>query len=224
MKWSLCLIATVIAAYLLGSINFAVILTHVLHKTDIRKVGTHNPGTANIGRYLGRGWGALVLLLDIGKGLAPLFLARKYLFTGNDYADYFALFLCGMAAILGHCRPLYYHFKGGGGLATSIGVFSFFVPVEFFCAMLTAFLIARIFFRHLGFSISQITPLLFIILTPVFVILSDLLFHLHISGRITLGSHPWYVVTGVIVLSAYIAWLNAGIGVKRLKELIIKNK
>lgn len=64
MNW-LCLILFIITAYLLGSVNPAIIITRLAKGVDIRTLGTHNPGTSNVRRNLGLGWGILVLFLDI---------------------------------------------------------------------------------------------------------------------------------------------------------------
>lgn len=132
-------------AYLAGSINFAILISRWVRGVDIRSLGNKRPGTANVGREIGKGWAALVLAGDLAKGLVPLILAKSFLFPGDNYADYFALFLTGMSAIAGHCWPVYFSFRGGGGLATAIGIYMYFIPIEFFAAMLIGFITVQLF-------------------------------------------------------------------------------
>jgi glycerol-3-phosphate acyltransferase PlsY len=211
---SMCLIL----AYLAGSINFAILISRWIKGIDIRAVGNRNPGTANVSREVGRGWAALVLVGDLAKGLIPLFLAKAFLFSGEHYADYFALLLTGIAAIAGHCWPLYHGFKGGRGMATSIGIFMFFIPVEFFAAMLLAFLTVQLLFRNKKYSVGQLTPMIFVPLSVLLVILSSLFLDTTLFNTFKTGGHPWYVVASVMILSAYIIVVNRRIVQGRLSK------
>lgn len=120
------LLAAVAASYLFGSVNYAILITRRVAGVDIRSLGTRNAGTANVGRNAGKLWAALVLLLDILKGLIPLLLAKSFLFPGSGWRDTLALFAVGIAAVGGHCRPVFHRFKGGGGIATSLGIYFLF--------------------------------------------------------------------------------------------------
>jgi glycerol-3-phosphate acyltransferase PlsY len=204
----LFLFLSLILTYLAGSINFAVLISRWAKGVDIRSIGNKNPGTANVGREVGRGWAALVLAGDLAKGIVPLVLARSFLFPEDHYTDYFALFLTGMSAIAGHCWPLYFRFKGGGGLGTSIGIYMFFIPVEFFAAMVLAFITVQVFLRKKKYSVGQLTPMIFVPLAPILVILCNLLPDTTLFNTLKLGGHPWYVVVGVIALSTYIFIIN----------------
>jgi glycerol-3-phosphate acyltransferase PlsY len=207
-------------AYLAGSINFAILISRWTRGIDIRTVGNYNPGTANVGREVGRGWAALVLAGDLAKGLIPLILARLFFFPEENYTDCFALFLTGMSAITGHCWPLYFRFRGGGGLATSIGVYMFFIPLEFFAALVIAFIIVQVFFRKKKYAVGQIIPMVFVPLTPVLVILGNLMHYTSLFGTLKAEEHPWYVVVGVITLSVYIVIVNG----RTVAERFSKNK
>ncbi|MBR2498202.1 MAG: glycerol-3-phosphate acyltransferase [Clostridia bacterium] len=116
-----------VASYLFGNINWALIISK-LKKTDIRKLGSGNPGTLNMSRNLGLKFGLLTFFLDILKGAIPtlvvFFVCAQRKFIGTDFlvAD-FAVFLCGLCAVLGHIYPIMLKFKGGKGIATTIGVF-----------------------------------------------------------------------------------------------------
>jgi glycerol-3-phosphate acyltransferase PlsY len=212
------LIICAFAGYLAGSINFAILISRWAKGIDIRTVGNRNPGTANVGREIGKGWASLVFAGDLAKVLVPLILIRILLFPGESKSDYLALFLTGIMAITGHCWPLYHHFKGGGGLATSIGVYSFFIPVEFIASLLVGFFIVVLFFRKEKYAFGQMIPMFFVILAPLFTILSTLFLEIHLGEKLQVGGHPWYVVTGVIVLSAYIGLINIRIVQQRFKK------
>ena len=116
-----------VASYLFGNINWALIISK-LKKTDIRKLGSGNPGTLNMSRNLGLKIGLLTFFLDIMKGVIPslviFFVSGERKFAGTEFivAD-FAIFLCGFCAVLGHIYPIFLKFKGGKGIATTIGVF-----------------------------------------------------------------------------------------------------
>jgi len=112
-----------LAAYLLGSVSFAVVLVRWRFATDIRTEGSGNAGATNVLRFHGRGLAALVALLDVAKGAAAVLLAR--LVTADPrYAA-----AAGLAAILGHVFPLYHGFRGGKGVATAFGAFLALAPV-----------------------------------------------------------------------------------------------
>jgi glycerol-3-phosphate acyltransferase PlsY len=204
----LSLFLSLALGYLSGSISFAILIARWVRGVDIREVGNKNPGTANVGRELGIGWAALVLLGDLAKAAVPLVLARLFFFPEEHYTDYFALFLTGMSVITGHCWPLYFEFRGGRGLATSIAVYMFFIPVEFFVTLVIAFVTVKVFFRKKKYSVGMLTPMIFVPLAPVLLILSNRLFNTQLFNTLKLGGHPWYVVTGVVAMSVYIFFVN----------------
>jgi acyl phosphate:glycerol-3-phosphate acyltransferase len=116
------LIVAVLAAYLIGSIPFALLLARQ-RGTDLRLVGSGNLGAANVMRASGPAAGVLVALLDIGKGAASVWLAARVSDGGELPA------LAGLAAIIGHIYPVWLRFRGGKGVATACGVFSMLTPV-----------------------------------------------------------------------------------------------
>lgn len=101
--------------YLSGSLPFAVWITRLAKKVDVRDAGSGHATTTNTIRQAGFGWGALVLVLDITKGFLPTYLAIKY--TGNNWV----VALTAGLAVVGHCWPLLAKFRGGMGLATTGG-------------------------------------------------------------------------------------------------------
>ncbi len=112
------------AGYAVGGIPFGYILA-CARGIDIRKVGSGNVGATNVGRALGRKWGLLALALDIAKGYFPVAYAAPALaeLFGASSAEY-ALSAMGLGAIMGHVFTPWLGFRGGKGVATSIGVFA----------------------------------------------------------------------------------------------------
>ena len=111
----------IIAAYLLGSIPFGLLLAKA-QGIDLRNIGSGNIGATNVGRALGKKWAYVCFVLDCLKGLLPMLLAR--LLVGSDAtAGELALWLVvGSAAVIGHIFPAYLRFKGGKGVSTSLGM------------------------------------------------------------------------------------------------------
>ncbi len=129
----------IIGAYLLGSIPFGFIIAKA-HGKDLRSIGSGNIGATNVARALGRNWAAFCFLLDVLKGLIPMlatmFIAKRLLTQSQAQQ---VLFIClwlavGIAAILGHIFPLYLKFRGGKGVATSLGVALGLWPYYTMCA------------------------------------------------------------------------------------------
>lgn len=111
-----------LGAYLLGAVPFGLIIG-LARGIDIRKQGSGNIGATNAGRLLGKRWGYLCLLLDILKGAIPTSVARLLLVGGEPSAQTQVFWLMvGVAAVLGHVFPIYLGFRGGKGVATTIGV------------------------------------------------------------------------------------------------------
>lgn len=218
------LLIGVLVGYLAGSINFAIPLSRWARGIDIRNAGSKNPGTANVGREVGRGWAVLVLMGDLAKGLIPLFLAKIFMFPEDHFADYLALFMIGMSSITGHCWPVFYRFRGGGGLATSIGIYMFFIPLEFLTVLLVSFLSVQIFFRRKRYAYGQLVPMLFIPLAPVVTLICDLFLDMKLLGSIQIGGHSWYVTGGISLLSFYIVMINIRIVRARLSPGHSKTK
>ena len=116
--WS---VAAVVAGYLIGSVDFGVIVPRLLG-VDIYDIGSGNPGTTNVLRSMGKGTAAVVLTGDFLKGLAAAALGAA---AGTEATG----FAAGSAAVLGHCFPLWHRFKGGKGVATAGGMVLWMSPV-----------------------------------------------------------------------------------------------
>ncbi|MCK8823926.1 glycerol-3-phosphate 1-O-acyltransferase PlsY [Fuchsiella alkaliacetigena] len=114
----------ILISYLLGSIPFGLLVSKTVKGVDIRDYGSGNIGATNAYRIMGFGLGVLVALLDIGKGYVSVLLARQ-LFGPEVYS---VLILAGILAIAGHNWPIFLKFKGGRGVATSVGVLINLMP------------------------------------------------------------------------------------------------
>ncbi len=114
----------IVLAYLMGSISFSILIAKKVAKIDIRKHGSGNAGATNTLRVLGKGPGILVLLLDAIKGVVAI-LITKYVFHGGDWV----VALSGLAAVVGHNWPIFFGFRGGKGVATTIGVLLTLAPI-----------------------------------------------------------------------------------------------
>jgi glycerol-3-phosphate acyltransferase PlsY len=196
------------AAYLYASLNWAILITRRVRGVDIRRLGTGNPGAANVGRNLGTHWGALVYFLDLSKSLLPLAAGRLWLFPGAGPWDYAALALTGIAAIAGHCRSVFHGFRGGGGISTSMGVFLFFIPVEFVASVLLGFGAAMSLQRRVRFPMGQWTPILFVALAPLLTLALNWTVRVPLWGRVSIGGHPWWEVAGTFAFSFFILAMN----------------
>jgi len=103
-----------VLGYALGSIPFGLLLAKAAGKGDIRSIGSGNIGATNVLRTGSKGLAAVTLLLDGAKGLAAVWLAWRYWPDGAP--------LAAIGAVLGHCFPVWLRFKGGKGVATTLGV------------------------------------------------------------------------------------------------------
>jgi glycerol-3-phosphate acyltransferase PlsY len=112
-----------VASYLLGAIPFGLLIARS-HGVDLRKVGSGNIGATNVSRALGKKWFYVCFFLDMAKGLLPMLLATAWGLVDKDVTlGQLGMWLAvGCAAILGHVFPIYLKFKGGKGVATSLGV------------------------------------------------------------------------------------------------------
>jgi glycerol-3-phosphate acyltransferase PlsY len=140
------LLAT-LAAYLIGSLPFGFLTARLVAGIDIRKAGSGNIGATNVARVLGAKWGALVLVLDLLKGLLPVLLL-PYAVLSADHPDFLHVQVgCGLATIVGHMFPCWLGFRGGKGVATALGVIlvlAWQATVVAFATFAVTFLIWRI--------------------------------------------------------------------------------
>ena len=129
---------SVLIGYLLGSIPFAYIFTRLAAGKDVRKVSGGNVGARNTWRNIGKPVGIATAFFDITKGVASVFIASRLnnspILSNFNLATCFVL-AAGLAAVAGHIWPLYLGFRGGNGLATTLGVLVFVMPWEVVVAL-----------------------------------------------------------------------------------------
>ena len=118
----------VAGSYLVGSIPFGLFLAKLATGKDVRAVGSGNIGATNVARAAGRTAAVATLLLDALKGFLPAFFASKSADSSSLGAA------CGVAAVIGHCFPVWLRFRGGKGVATGLGVTGALAPLAALCA------------------------------------------------------------------------------------------
>jgi len=162
-----------LAAYLLGSISFAVVVSRIMGLPDPHSYGSKNPGATNVLRTGNKLAAALTLIGDTGKGALAVVLAAMY--TGADPAIGYDAPIAGAMALLGHLYPVFHGFQGGKGVATAAGVLlalnpwlglgvlaTFAIIIAFFRMVSLASMIAAVFAVFWAWSLFGFAPI-----TPV---------------------------------------------------------
>lgn len=126
MSTALALPLAIVAAYIIGSIDFAVVVGRI-YGVNIHEEGSGNPGASNVLRTLGRLPAAMVFVGDLLKGTVAAAMGTIASGTANPMSHW--ALLAGLAAVLGHCYPVFHRFKGGKGVATAGGVLLWVVPL-----------------------------------------------------------------------------------------------
>lgn len=181
------LLATV-AAYLLGSLSFAVIVSRAMGLADPRTFGSKNPGATNVLRSGSKDAAVITLLLDAAKGWLPVVLVQEY---GKPWGlGDGTVALAGLAAFLGHLYPVFFRFEGGKGVATAAGVLLGLSGWLGLATLLTWGIVA-LFFRY-----SSLASLVAAAFAPFFYLLGDRL--------------AWYAATpitvSIFVMSLLLVW------------------
>ena len=133
-----------VAAYLLGSIPFGLILAKLFGVGDVRKAGSGNVGATNVARVAGPLAGILTLVLDAAKGAAAVWLAARF---ANESVAWMTF--AGLAALAGHCFPVWLRFRGGKGVATAAGMFLVLCPPALLGSVLV-FILVVVFSRYVS--------------------------------------------------------------------------
>lgn len=115
-------VITAIIAYLIGSINFSVILSKKMAGFDVREKGSGNAGTTNMLRSVGKKAAALTLICDILKGIVAILIAMFIGWAFQVENQSLLVQIAGIAVVIGHTFPVFFGFKGGKGVATSLGI------------------------------------------------------------------------------------------------------
>lgn len=146
----------IISAYLLGSVSSAVLICKMTGLPDPRAVGSHNPGATNVLRIGGKKTAVAVLLCDMLKGTIPVwgayFLGIEALMLG----------VIAIAACLGHMYPLFFHFKGGKGVATALGAIAP-IGLDLTAMIMATWLVIAVVFRY-----SSLAALVTVLLAPFY--------------------------------------------------------
>lgn len=145
------MILLAILSYFAGSIPFGLIIGKVIKGIDLRDHGSGNIGATNAWRVLGKGWGLTCLLLDALKGLLPVAFFPTIFFASDDPRFPHAFVLAGLATIVGHMFPCWLGFRGGKGVATSLGVLIILSPLGVLVAA-TLFFVTLAIWRYVSLS------------------------------------------------------------------------
>lgn len=237
MSSTLILILLAIGSYFFGNVNWALLISKI-KKTDIRRLGSGNPGTLNMSRNLGLKFGLLTFFLDIAKGavptLAAYFLLRDRTFENTTFlVSDFGIYLCGFAAVMGHIYPIFLKFKGGKGIASTIGVFTVCEAVhgwEWAAVVIMALVAALVFIYFTEFGAMGS----FIAITPAAIGGSIRLF-LCYGGIKTNSTVTFYIITNMLIFAiCFFTWFAHRKNIERMlageehptsiKEMVIKAK
>ena len=193
------ILISIVCAYLLGSINSAIITSKLLYNDDIRKHGSGNPGLTNILRTYGKGGAGLTLLGDVLKTVLAVFIAGvlfgfNYVRGISDSDGY--CYMAGLFAIVGHMFPIYYKFKGGKGVLSTATVALVLAPIPFLILFsLFAAIVAGSKYVSLG-SVSAA------VLLPVVV---NAYFRIALSAQT-----PGIISLSTIIIAILIVWCHRG--------------
>jgi len=176
-----------VAAYLIGSLSFAVLVSRLMGLSDPRTYGSKNPGATNVLRSGSKKAALVTLLLDALKGWLPV-VAVKLWGLGDG-----AVALVGLAAFLGHLYPVFFRFQGGKGVATAAGVIFAFNPWLGLASLLT-WVIVAFFFRY-----SSLASIVTAVFAPAFFLL----------GGDVAWDAPGVQVLSLAVMGVLLVWRHA---------------
>ncbi|MBO5200710.1 MAG: glycerol-3-phosphate 1-O-acyltransferase PlsY [Clostridia bacterium] len=205
-------IGVIVFAYLIGSLNFAVIFSKVFTGKDIRQVGSGNAGATNMLRMAGKLPAGLTFLCDALKGFVACFAGKtvfEYLFAAPEgaqvlFTPIYGAYICCIAVMVGHIFPIFFGFKGGKAVACSVGTFAVCCPIAIILG-LTGFIIC--------FIISRIVSLSSLLATVIVVGVSvaDALIATNTAYS------PWPVVI-MALLAGFIVFIKHTENLKRLAK------
>jgi glycerol-3-phosphate acyltransferase PlsY len=180
-----------VAAYLVGSLSFAVLVSRVMGLHDPRTYGSNNPGAPNVLRSGNKTAAVVTLLLDALKGWLPVVTVAWW---GEPYGlGDGTVALVGLAAFLGHLFPVFFRFQGGKGVATAAGVIIGFQPWLGLAALLTWVIVAY-FFRY-----SSLASIVTAVFAPAFYLFGD---------RVAWNA-PGVMVLSLAVMGVLLVWRHA---------------
>ncbi len=209
-RLTLLYILIAIIAYCLGSISFSVIFSKKMAGFDVREKGSGNAGSTNVLRTVGKKAAALTLICDILKGVVAILLAYAFSKIVEDANGALMIQIAGIAVILGHTFPVFFKFKGGKGVATSLGII---LLINYQIGLICLIFALLVMFLTKTVSIGSImAAILFPVLTLV------------IRDNYIIGDN--YIIFGILL--ALIVIFNHRSNIKRImngeeKKLSVKN-
>lgn len=135
-------ILIVVLSYCIGSVSIAILICKILHYPDPRNFGSKNPGTTNILRIAGYNIAIIVLILDILKGVIPVWISIYYFNVSSSYLNAIVISVC-----LGHMYPLFFKFHGGKGVATAFGAITI-MGTDLFAIMSITWVLTVLLFKY----------------------------------------------------------------------------
>lgn len=193
-------LACIIVPYLLGSLNFAIIISHKKYKDDIRNHGSGNGGMTNMLRTYGKGTAALTLFLDMLKAVVSVLLGAAL--HGICFGGYMAGFFC----MLGHMFPIYYRFKGGKGVATVAAMILVLNPILFLILIFMFVVIVA------GSKFISLGSVICVMLYPV---LLHTLNEIQFDDLIAMGAKPGIDVIFAFLIAVMVVFMHRS-NIKRL--------
>lgn len=192
--------AIAISSYLVGSVPFAIVISRIWKGIDIRDHGSKNAGFTNVYRVIGRLPAAMVLILDIGKGMAAVLLLIQIVPGTFPLSSVDLKILAAACVILGHVFPVFAGFRGGKGIATGLGALLAIIPLEAALALVLFVLIVAIT-RYV--SLGSLSAASFIFLALLF-------------ERYYLGSEvPSELIFAMFILAVFVFFNHRG-NIRRL--------
>ena len=222
MSDAIILVLFALGSYMFGNINWAIIISKSKNK-DIRTMGSGNPGTLNMSRNLGLKFGLLTFFLDIMKGVVPtltvFFVFQGKYFVGSHFAiSDFAIYLCGFSVVMGHIYPVIFKFKGGKGIASTIGVFlvcESVYGIEWAVIIIMALVAALVFIYLTEFGAMGS----FIAITPPVIASLIRLFNVYGAFRFSVDppTTTIYMLTNTLVFAiCFFTWYAHRFNIKRM--------
>ena len=191
-EYVLFMVLTVAVGYFVGSLNFGIIISKLKHKDDVRKYGSGNAGATNMLRTYGKASAALTLLLDILKAAIVTFAGM--LLGGESFG-----YLAGLGCILGHVYPIYYHFKGGKGVACVSAIMLVLEPIPALICLFV-FVLTVVWTKYVSLGSIFAATLL-----PVFV--NGLYGQLHYPGKTDILPPPIVAIVTVFI-AVFVVYLH----------------
>lgn len=206
MKFVIVILITAVISYLLGSINFSIIVVKLMTGRDIRDMGSKNAGLTNTLRCAGKTCALLTLIGDILKGVAAVWIARglcHLVHAGGD--THYIGYIAGFFVVLGHVFPLYYEFKGGKGVLAG---FSAFLAIDYKAALALLIIFITVLCITRYVSLSSI-------ISAAYSPLAALLFAWIVRGSSFGLSFLYFVLT--LPITAMIIWRHMP-NIERLRD------